>query len=313
MKKWIKRIAKGGFLLLLVLGSLALAFFLPWRKAIVDHLEEGSTVAATSRGPVEYTTLGEGRPVLYLHGSPGGFDQVYRTLRILYGDAGPGFRAIIPSRPGYLRTPLSTGKTPAEQADALAALLDVLNVKRAAVIGASDGGPAAVQFALRHPDRCTGLILWSAVTQRIADDPPPLWLRVVPTDFVVWAALEVMDVPRRETDDPVYAAMMHELMRTVVPYDRRRAGTENDTAQDALIPDWPLQDIRCPTLLIHGTRDRAVPFAQAQAAHARIPGARLMSLDGGHLIGLRQHTEVGGAIKAFLSEPEAPGSGAAGQ
>ena len=74
------------------------------------------------------------------------------------------------------------------------------------------------------------------MTQRIADDPPPLWLRVVPTDFVVWAALEVMDVPRRETDDPVYAAMLHELMRTVVPYNKRRVGTENDTAQDASSP-----------------------------------------------------------------------------
>ena len=296
----MKRVAKGGLVLVLVSGSIAVVAFLRWRSEIVDHLEDGSTVAATSRGPVEYATLGEGRPVLYLHGSPGGFDQVYRTLRVLYGEGGPRFRAIIPSRPGYLRTPLATGATPAEQADAMAALLDALKVSRAAVIGASDGGPAAVQFALRHPDRCTGLILWSAVTQRIPEEPLPWVLRVLPTDFVVWAVSQVMGL--QGDDDPVYSALVREALRTAVPYDRRRAGTENDTAQDAAIPDWPLQQIRCPTLILHGTRDKAVPFAQAEAAHARIAGSRLLRLDGGHMATLRKHAEVASAVNAFLAE-----------
>ena len=303
MRKWIKRITKGVLVVLLISGSVAAALFLRWRKGIVDHLEDGSTVVGTSRGPVEYATFGTGRPALYLHGSPGGFDQVYRTLRVLYGEAGPDFRAIIPSRPGYLRTPLSTGATPAEQADALAALLDVLGVPRAAVIAGSDGGPSAVQFALRHPGRCTALILQSAVTQRIADDPPPLYLRVLPTDFLVWAVLQVMEL--QGDDDPTYSALLREVMASAVPYARRRAGADNDTAQDAVIPDWPLQEIRCPTLILHGHRDKAVPFSQAEAAHARIPGSRLVRLDGGHLATLRRHKEVAAAIQSFLAEPEA--------
>ena len=155
MKTWIRRIAKGGVVGLFLLGITVVAAFVRWRDGIADHLQDGSTVVATALGPVEYATLGDGRPLLYLHGPLGGFDQILGVLRAQYGNAGPEFRAIIPSRPGYLRTPLSTGRTPAEQADAMAALLGVLKVPRVAVVGGSDGGPAALMFAARHPERCS--------------------------------------------------------------------------------------------------------------------------------------------------------------
>ncbi len=306
MKKWIKRILKATLVLTLLVATTAAVAFLQWRRAIVDHLEDGSTVAATARGPVEYAMLGEGRPVLYLHGSPGGVDQVRRLLIAQYGEAGPPFRAIIPSRPGYLRTPLATGATPAEQADAFAALLDVVNVQRAVVLGASDGGPAAVEFALRHPGRCSGLILWSAVTQKITGDPS-LLVRVYPlTDFIVWAAIQAQAVQGRTTSDPIEEAMLRALGKTIAPFGKRKVGKENDDVQVAALPAWPFEQIRLPTLIQHGIRDTAVPFSQAENAHARIPGSRLVRLDGGHLVGIRMHKEVAGEIRAFLAERDLP-------
>ena len=80
MKKWIKRIFQGALVALLLFGTIAVSAFLLWRKTITDQLEDGSTVVATSRGPVEYATVGAGRPLLYLHGSPGGYDQVLGLL-----------------------------------------------------------------------------------------------------------------------------------------------------------------------------------------------------------------------------------------
>jgi pimeloyl-ACP methyl ester carboxylesterase len=51
-----------------------------------------------------------------------------------------------------------TLKRPAHvQADAVAALLDVLGIRTAAVMAVSGGGPCALQFALRHPQRCCAL------------------------------------------------------------------------------------------------------------------------------------------------------------
>jgi pimeloyl-ACP methyl ester carboxylesterase len=312
MKKWLKRVGLGISALLLVAVSIAVATFLRWRDAITDQLEEGSTLVATPHGPVEYAVLGQGRPILYLHGTPGGFDQFYRTLRVQYGDAGPGFGAIIPSRPGYLRTPLSTGRTPAQQADVMAALLDVLHIQHVAVVAVSGAGPAALEFALRHPGRCSALILQSAVTQKIAAAEPPLLFRVLPTDFLIWGMVKMFELSVKEEtrNDPTAVAMTRELGKSAVPYAKREAGADNDLAQHARLPTWPLRDIRCPTLILHGAADVDVPFSHAEAAHAQIPGSQLVRLEGDHLVGITRHKEVDAALRSFLAEHEGPSDSA---
>ncbi len=105
--------------------------------------------------------------MLIVHGSPGGYDQGMLVAKFLNDSR---FSFICMSRPGYLRTPLATGKTPEEQADMYAALLNALGIQKAAIMGISGGGPSALQFALRHPDRCNGLIMLSAVSQHYSEE-----------------------------------------------------------------------------------------------------------------------------------------------
>ena len=75
-----------------------------------------------------------------------------------------GIGIITFSRPGYGRTPLSSGKTAEETADLLAALLDELSIEKVVIYGISGGGPTTLNFALRHPDRCFGMMTDAAVT-----------------------------------------------------------------------------------------------------------------------------------------------------
>ena len=107
----------------------------------------------TSRGLIEHATLGDGDEpaVLVIHGTPGGYDQgLCVALR-----AGPlSLQVIAPSRPGYLGTALDVGKTPRDQADAYADLLDALSIRKAAIVALSGGGPSAIQLAAHHADRC---------------------------------------------------------------------------------------------------------------------------------------------------------------
>src|SRR5215469_15368603 len=119
-------------------------------------LASGSQVAQTRCGPIEYAAEGEGPPVLIVHGASGGFDQ---GLDIGEPLVKAGFRIIAMSRFGYLRTPMPQDGSPEAQADAHACLLDALGLRRVAVLGASAGAPSALQFALRHPDRCRALVL----------------------------------------------------------------------------------------------------------------------------------------------------------
>ena len=68
-----------------------------------------------------------------IHGGIGGCDQA----RIMAEWIDPArYRILSPSRPGYLGTPLETGQTMEQQADALAALLDILRIKRVTIVGA---------------------------------------------------------------------------------------------------------------------------------------------------------------------------------
>ena len=89
------------------------------------RVSTGSRIMSTSRGPIEYTFVGDGFPLLIIHGAGGGFDQ----LRGFESDghlSELGFRLIFVSRFGYLRSLLPTDASTRAQADAYAALLDIL-------------------------------------------------------------------------------------------------------------------------------------------------------------------------------------------
>ena len=104
-------------------------------------------IVHTAKGPIEFDcTEGSGPVVLVVHGGFGGCDQA----RLMAEWIDPGrYRILSPSRPGFLGTPMESGRTMEQQADALAALLDILGIQRVTVVGLSTGGPAAYLLAIR--------------------------------------------------------------------------------------------------------------------------------------------------------------------
>ena len=290
---------------LVVLVAIVLSgLFIRDRNEILATRETLSAVVTTPRGPVEYAEIGQGPPVLYMHGTPGGYDQMYRVLRAEYGDAGPPFRAIVPSRPGYLRTPLEAGRTFAEQADTMAALLDQLKIERAAVVGISGGGPSALQFAIRHPQRCSSLVLGSAVTQRLTLKIP--WIvQQVPRDFLTWG---VQYAFKSRFDavgkvDPVAGQMWTEMLQSSFPYSEREAGADSDLALIGTMPPIAFGAIRCPTLIMHGTADDNVPFSHAELASRQIAGSRLVRFEGeDHFAGLTKRRDWEDTLLAFVKQ-----------
>jgi 2-hydroxy-6-oxonona-2,4-dienedioate hydrolase len=145
--------------LLIVLGVASAAAYPAYRRDLRRaraNVLSRSRILETRCGPIEYATLGEGPPVLVLHGTSGGWDQGIFAARGLLAH---GFQLIAPSRFGYLRTPLPAKPSPEAEADTWADFLDALQIQRVSVIAFSAGAAPAVQVALRHPDRVSALVL----------------------------------------------------------------------------------------------------------------------------------------------------------
>jgi pimeloyl-ACP methyl ester carboxylesterase len=272
----------------------------------------GSQVTETECGPVEYATLGEGTPVLVVHGILGGFDQ---GLVIARGNVGEEFRSIVPSRFGYLGTPLPDDASPAGQADAYACLLDALGIEQAAFIGTSAGGTSAIQFALRHPDRCSALVLFSSNTPgetEVALPPEPVAKALFKSDFIFWLVTtyfsssmrSTMGVPEGFELTPEYEADVAEVMKTILPVNPRSDGALFDmfVSNSDINTGYPLEEITVPVLIVNAVDDPLTLYRNAQAAAERIPGSKLVTIEsGGHML-LGHEERIRSEIVAFLEQ-----------
>jgi pimeloyl-ACP methyl ester carboxylesterase len=300
----------------LIIVLVGLGAFLFWRRRLLAHLRRGSEMVETPHGPVEFARVGTGPVILQLHGGATGYDQ---TLALRWDAQEAGVTVLTPSRPGYLRTPLSTGATPEEAADAMSGLLDILGIEKVAVMGTSGGAPTALQFALRHRDRVWALVLQSAVSRRYVEprrSTHSLLGRVVFSrsgqglvDFAGWAFhviarywpsllvrmfFNASEDPQLDKAKqrrayvrrhPAQLAFFHALVASRLSLSARRAGLWNDLHQYADLPVYPLEQITCPTLVLHGRADGNVPFAHAEFIARTVPNADLLALeDCGHLI-----------------------------
>lgn len=277
-----------------------------WRAKEVARLGAGSRILQTENGPLEYEVRGSGPALLIAHGSPGGYDLGTAFATLLA--APQSYTYICVSRPGYLRTPLSSGETPEEQADLYVELLNHLHIQNATIIAISGGGPAGIQFALRHPERCNGLVMISGVAQHYAEEEilqsfPPLkrlirrlYTKLVTMDMIMYLALPFARI------QPSGSATF-ELARTATLYSQRKVGYENDMRQFARITRYPLEQIQTPTFVIHGTSDDEVLFDNAELLARTVPNVRLMAISGGSHLSFYTHaTTVMPALRTFLTQ-----------
>jgi pimeloyl-ACP methyl ester carboxylesterase len=281
-------------------------------------------VAQTGRGSVEYARAGSGPAVLLIHGTPGSWRQLVPLAR----DLVDRHTVLLPSRPGYGRTPSGSGRTPSEQAALYAALLDSLELREpVGVIGVSGGGPSALAFAQEHAARTDALALLCALAPHLM--PIPLSVRVVaamPPVATPFSALKrrrkrgiLLDATRIDSqitrdltaDERMRLAAGSRLRDDLVDYLHSHAeapaglrGLANDAKQmhAARGRPQPADAVRAPTLLLHGDADSVVPITHMHHHASVMPHAKVeVFADAGHIFTLTRRAETTAAVRSHLA------------
>lgn len=286
------------------------------RADAVRRLDGRSTVIDTPYGVLEYAEAGTGEPVLMIHGTGGGFDQ---GLAFGHGLVTRGCRVIAPSRFGYLRSSFPLDRSPGDQANALAALLDHLVIERIAVVGGSAGAVPAAAFALNHPDRCSALVLLVPAMNLTGQDPvemSPLmqWSvrRLLESDLLFWLALKaapeslvgtllatdpaLLDSVTSTERDRAFATL-----RNLMPISQRAKGMLHDAGMAGDPSGLDLAQLCAPTLVLTTEDDRFNTADTARRIEALVPGTSLHVYPTGGHIWLGHDEVVADEIVRFMA------------
>jgi len=271
----------------------------------LQPVESGFAEANGAR--LYYEVYGEGEPLLLIMGL--GANHLSWTAQIpVYSRE---FRVIAFDNRGTGQSDFPAGAeyTIPVLADDAAALLDALGVDSAHVYGISMGGMIAQEMALRHPDRVESLILGATTPggpNAVAPQPEaltPLLEQGAAIDRSVNPALlDVLFSPGFLADHGSELATAFQSMADY-PQTSREAYQAQLRAVAAHDTYDRLPDIDAPTLLLHGTDDPLLPAGNGRILAERIPGAKLVLLNGArHAYLLEKQAEADAAVLDFLRE-----------
>ncbi|WP_432817177.1 alpha/beta fold hydrolase [Sulfitobacter sp. JB4-11] len=279
------------------------------------RITQKSSLIRTRFGDLEYAIEGHGDPFIMVHGTGGGFDQ---GLRFSGGLISSGFKVIAPSRFGYLRSSFPNDPSPQNQADCLVELMDFLKIDQVPIAGGSAGALTAAYFALRHPSRCSHLVLIVPAMNLTHQDPVEftrfqrfLVGHLLSSDRWFWCAqafapeqligtLLATDPALLGTVDASERERAYLILNELMPISRRSQGIANDGRTSGTPSDIDFSKIKTPTLIVSAEDDR---FGTARSAHiikGRLPSARLVMFPtGGHIWLGREH-ELVSEIRDFV-------------
>lgn len=302
-------------LLAVGVGTTSITFSRDLRRSR-QRLAGRSTVIPTTFGALEFADVGRGPPLLAIHGTGGGFDQGLTFCQRLTES---GHRVIAPSRFGYLRSEWPEDPSTERQADAFVTLLDHLRIDRAIAIGASAGALPAAAFALRHAERCAGLVLLVPAANLQGRDPVVMsaWQKylldaALGSDFLFLAASRMAPGAMFRTvlatdpaliaqASPAEQARARTILAELLPVSAKRRGLLNDALRAGSPAGLDFASIQVPTLIVSCEDDRFGTAATARTLAATIRRAQVIIYPSGGHIWVGRDEEMSAAIKGFVA------------
>jgi pimeloyl-ACP methyl ester carboxylesterase len=227
-----------------------------------------------------FTEHGSGPPLLLVHGlgmSGDMFEPIVAPLAKRHRLVIPDLRGCGRSR--HLPPPYSVK----QQAADLAALLDHLDIASTDALGYSQGGPVVEELALDCPAKVHRLVLsntyaynMATIREKMDGHIVPLLIRLLGVRRFVKLIISqgLKQVPKEQA-----AWVANLIARTWGEADPKSLALAWREAM-AFDSRSRLHEIRCPTLVIAGSDDSAVPMHHASMLHDGIAGSKLVVIAG---------------------------------
>lgn len=230
-------------------------------------------------------------PLIFVHGAGGTHENWLNQLREL----SRRYPALAVDLPGHGRSEGNGFRSIEAYRDFVRDFLDVLDIRRAVLVGHSMGGAIALSFALAYPTRLTALVLVGTgarlkvhpkVVEALRGDPQEAAHLLIGWAYAEKAPLEVI----RQAE-----AKWLEGSPMVVEGDF--------LACNAFDLMDEVEGIVPPALILCGTEDRLTPVKYAEYLHRKIQGSRLTLVPGaGHMVMIERPEEVNQVLEGFLQQ-----------
>jgi 4,5:9,10-diseco-3-hydroxy-5,9,17-trioxoandrosta-1(10),2-diene-4-oate hydrolase len=273
-----------------------------YRQDLIDNIGVPVAQKDVSAGAVKtaYLSAGTGFPVVCLHGAGAGAVTWYPSFAALAGH----FHVIAPDIVGYGESdkPNAAYDRPYFAAW-LRDFLSALGISKAHIVGLSQGGAIALQFALENPEMVERLVL---VDSGALGGKPSffpffgmVWMNSIPSGAANRFVSRYLLVDP-ENRDPNHGHYSVHVLR--MP-GGRNAFKQGRGAAVSTMPEGELQQIKHRTMIIWGEDDKFFSIAHGEAAVRIMPNAILHRIqNAGHLPLMDQPVIFNKALIQFLNE-----------
>ena len=190
----------------------------------------------------------------------------------------------------------------------LETVVDAAGLERFPLLGISQGGPIAIAYTVRHPERVSRLVLHGTYARgHLKRDPTPMQIK---ERNVMLELVHVGWGRENAAFRQVFSSLFlpdgtAEQVRSFNELQRVSSSPENAARLMRAFWDLDVSDIapevHVPTLVLHARDDARIPFEEGRRLAALIPDARFVPLAGrNHLL-----LETEPAFEQFVTEVEA--------
>lgn len=276
-----------------------------------DPIDQEIGVATSADGTkISFAVSGEGRPLVYVLGwmthLESGFNSPLYDNERLVAMTSKQHRFVRYDGRGFGLSDRDVEDFSLEaRVSDLKAVVDAAGLEQFAILGASSGGPIAIAFTAKYPDRVSRLVLGSTFASTSWGNEEDLDQNQRFLDFmeVAWSQPPVREMFAAQALEPtgtaveraVYGGLLERCCDGPNVARYFRVLQLIDLRKDA-------RQIGIPTLVLHARDDQAVPLEAGKELAAIIPDSRFTVVEGGHREGTASTAETRQLVLDFLSE-----------